>query len=183
MRAIGPMARATLRPLLRGVLWGAALLAGVSAPAQAQRAATQYSSLSSTPAPDAAQPALRPAVARPAAPLSRDHGREIPARAVASHAERPGLTRCCPVPSRQRILRRRRKWVFRRQSVSNAQHAQPGAHSDHPAQRIVRVQPAHDEPAAVQEHQRSSCGAWRYVAACRDSPSRYLLDCNLPVRP
>lgn len=40
MQAIGPRARGTLRPLLRGVLWGAALLAGGSFPAAAQRPTT-----------------------------------------------------------------------------------------------------------------------------------------------
>ena len=65
MRAIGPMARAALRPLLRGVLWGAALAAWASVPAQAQRATSLPSGLSGTPAIAPTGPAPR-AAGRPA---------------------------------------------------------------------------------------------------------------------
>jgi soluble lytic murein transglycosylase len=46
MRAISPMARSTLRPLLRRVLWGTALMAGFASPAWAQRAPDLSSNLS-----------------------------------------------------------------------------------------------------------------------------------------
>ncbi|MDI3305884.1 MAG: lytic transglycosylase domain-containing protein [Acetobacteraceae bacterium] len=46
MRAIGPMARCALRPLLCGVLWGAALSLGAAAPAAAQRATTDQTAMS-----------------------------------------------------------------------------------------------------------------------------------------
>src|SRR3954451_2390928 len=41
MTAVGPMARSSLRPLLVGVLWGAALMTGLPKPAAAQRATDQ----------------------------------------------------------------------------------------------------------------------------------------------
>ena len=41
MPAIGPMARSSLRPLLVGVLWGAALIGGGPTPAAEQRANDQ----------------------------------------------------------------------------------------------------------------------------------------------
>ncbi|MFC7692267.1 hypothetical protein ACFQY5_24540 [Paeniroseomonas aquatica] len=59
------MARAALRPLLRGVLWGAALAAWASVPAQAQRATSLPSGLSGTPAIAPTGPAPR-AAGRPA---------------------------------------------------------------------------------------------------------------------
>ena len=46
MRAIGPMARRALRPLLCGVLWGAALSLGAATPAAAQRATTDQTAMS-----------------------------------------------------------------------------------------------------------------------------------------
>ncbi|TCZ61293.1 lytic transglycosylase domain-containing protein [Roseicella aquatilis] len=58
MPAIGPMARGALRPLLAGVLWGAALMAGGSPPAAAQRATDQTAMSVPRPAPPGGVPGL-----------------------------------------------------------------------------------------------------------------------------
>jgi len=58
MPANVPMARDTLRPLLRGVLWGAALLAGATIPAAAQRVTDQSAMSVPRPASGGGVPGL-----------------------------------------------------------------------------------------------------------------------------
>lgn len=117
MRAIGPMARATLRPLLCGVLWGAALTLGVSPSAQAQRAA-DLNGTSSTPLAPSGQVAPNPVARTPmatnAAATTRAAASANPAALsqIALHIPRPapsggiaGLPQVLP-PSDAARLRR-----------------------------------------------------------------------------
>ncbi|TDH64610.1 lytic transglycosylase domain-containing protein [Dankookia rubra] len=58
MPAVGPMARSSLRPLLAGVLWGAALMTGLPKPATAQRATDQTAMSVPRPAASGGVPGL-----------------------------------------------------------------------------------------------------------------------------
>ena len=58
MTALGPMARSSLRPLLVGVLWGAALMTGATSPAAAQRATDQTAMSVPRPATSGGVPGL-----------------------------------------------------------------------------------------------------------------------------
>jgi soluble lytic murein transglycosylase len=58
MTAVGPMARSSLRPLLVGVLWGAALITGLPRPVSAQRATDQTAMSVPRPATSGGIPGL-----------------------------------------------------------------------------------------------------------------------------
>src|SRR3954453_11579340 len=58
MTELGPMARSSLRPLLAGVLWGAALISGATNPASAQRATDQTAMSVPRPATSGGVPGL-----------------------------------------------------------------------------------------------------------------------------